>query len=238
MKALSSFLLIFCLSIPALALEVPPITSRVTDQVGIVSSVENQLEQMLLAHEQATGQQFALLIIPTLNGDPLEDFSMRVVEKWQLGQKDTDKGLLLLIATQDRKMRFEVGYGLEGDIPDALAGRVIRNVLVPAFRADNFGPGIIEAFEIMIQAGGGKTVAVEPPPSYEYSNESSSPEDLELSDILIFLLIIFVLIVSKMMGWSSGYSSGYSSGGGFSGGGGGFSGGGGSFGGGGASGGW
>ena len=88
MKKLASFFLVFALSAPALALEVPTLTSRVMDEVGILGSAQTQIEQMLTAHERATGQQFALLIIPTLEGDPIEDFSMRVVETWKLGQKE------------------------------------------------------------------------------------------------------------------------------------------------------
>ena len=155
MKALSSFLLVFALALPALALDVPPLTNRVTDQVGILGDSQAQITQMLKAHETATGQQFALLIIPTLAGDSLEDFSIRVVEAWKLGQKDKDNGLLLLVVHEDRKIRFEVGYGLEGDIPDAFAGRIISTVMAPAFRAGKFGEGISEALKLAMEAGSG-----------------------------------------------------------------------------------
>ena len=244
MKALSSFILVFALAFPALALDVPPLTSRVTDQVGILGESKAQLEQMLKAHEASTGQQFALLVIPTLAGDSLEDFSIRVVDKWKLGQKDKDNGLLLLVVHQDRKIRFEVGYGLEGDIPDALAGRVISTVMAPSFRAGKFSEGIVEAFKLVIQAGAGEKVEFAAPPAaqkqtepktYSYSMDS---ENMSWVDWLIILFMIFLFIAGRGRGGYStrgGFSSGgFSSGGG----GGGFSGGGGSFGGGGASGGW
>ncbi|MBT6180158.1 MAG: hypothetical protein HOI23_23150 [Deltaproteobacteria bacterium] len=243
MKALSSFILVFALTFPALALEVPPLTSRVTDQVGILGNSKAQLEQMLKAHETSTGQQFALLVIPTLAGDSLEDFSIRVVDKWKLGQKDKDNGLLLLVVHQDRKIRFEVGYGLEGDIPDALAGRIISTVMGPSFRAGKFGEGILEAFKLVIQAGAGEKVefAAPPPAGKTNPNTHSTSKDIEEMtwvDWVIVLFMIFLFIAGRGRGGYStrgGFSSGgFSSGGG----GGGFSGGGGSFGGGGASGGW
>lgn len=244
MKALSSFILVFALAAPALALDVPPLTARVTDQVGILGGSKTQIEQILKAHETSTGQQFALLVIPTLAGDSLEDFSIRVVEEWKLGQKGKDNGLLLLVVHQDRKMRFEVGYGLEGDIPDALAGRIIRTVMAPSFRAGKFGQGILEAFKLVIQAGAGEKVefSAPPPPKQKtrpptYSN-SKSIDEMTWIDWGIAFLIFLLLIFGRNRGGYSSYSSsrGFSSGGG--GGGGGFSGGGGSFGGGGSSGSW
>ncbi len=244
MKALSSFLLVFALTLPAWALEVPPLTNRVTDQVGILGDSAKQIEHMLKIHEAETDQQFALLVIPTLAGGSLEDFSMRVVEEWKLGQAGKDNGLLLLVVHEDRKIRFEVGYGLEGNIPDAFAGRIISTVMAPAFRAGKFGEGITEALKLVMEAGSGKKVELakrEPPtsqPSSEgYSNSVDSFEDMTWVDFaILFMMLFFFFIGGK--GRSSGFSSGFSSGGGYSSGGSSFSGGGGSFGGGGASGGW
>lgn len=241
MKALSSFLLVFALAWPALALDVPPLTNRVTDQVGILGDSQAQITRMLKAHETATGQQFALLIIPTLEGDSLEDFSIRVVEAWKLGQKDKDNGLLLLVVHEDRKIRFEVGYGLEGDIPDAFAGRLITTVMAPAFRAGKFGEGITQALQLAMQAGAGEEVELASPSASEPSSDGYSNsggfEDMTWIDWGILFIILLILIFSKG-GSSRGSSGGYSSRGGYSSGGSSFSGGGGSFGGGGASGGW
>jgi uncharacterized protein len=242
MKTIGSFLLILFIALPAFALEVPPLTQRVTDQVGILGNSKTQLQQMLQAHETATGQQFALLVIPTLAGDSLEDFSIRVVEKWKLGQKGKDNGLLLLVVTQDRKMRFEVGYGLEGDIPDALAGRIITAVMAPAFRSGKFGKGITEAFKLVIQAGAGEKVEFAAPPAPKRAPQSPSYSNSKDIDEMTWIDwgIAFLMFLLLIFGRSRGGYSRYSSGGGFSsgGGGGGFSGGGGSFGGGGSSGSW
>src|SRR6185436_3359338 len=98
-------------------------------------TAEQQLEQKLSAYENNSQHQFALLTIDSLEGDALEDFSIRTVEAWKLGKKGKDDGLLLLVVERDRKLRIEVGYGLEGDITDAVSARVIRNVLGPALRA-------------------------------------------------------------------------------------------------------
>jgi uncharacterized protein len=114
-----------------------------------------RLEQKLAAHEKATGQQFALLTIPSLEGDPLEDFSIRVVESWKLGKKGKDDGLLLLVVAADRKLRIETGYGLEGAITDAYSARVIRNTLSPAFREKAYAAGIERAFDALIARAGG-----------------------------------------------------------------------------------
>ena len=106
---------------------------------------------------KATTQRFAVLILPGLEGDALEDFSIRTVEKWQLGTREEDNGLLILVAMAERKMRIEVGYGLEGRIPDVTANRVIEEVLKPEFRAGRFGEGIETAVQQLIQLARGET---------------------------------------------------------------------------------
>ena len=239
MKHLTAFAFVFLFTLPAQALEVPALRARVTDLAGLLDSgTQATLEAKLKAHEQATTQQFALLIVQSLEGDPIEDYSIRVVEAWKLGSEKEDSGLLMLIVLGDRKMRIEVGHGLEGAIPDAIAARVIRNVLTPAFRAQDFAGGINEAFGLLMRAGGGEVidvVEVAPP-----AGTSSQTEEATFTDFLIFLLfiilpILFNVLTGRPVFSSSSFGSGgYSSGGG----GGGFSGGGGSFGGGGASGSW
>jgi uncharacterized protein len=102
------------------------------------------LQERLARFEQETGHQVALLTIPSLEGEDIEGFSIRVAESWKIGKKGFDNGAILLIAKNDRKLRIEVGYGLEGVLPDAIASRIVREVIVPHFRADNF-PGGIEA---------------------------------------------------------------------------------------------
>ncbi len=121
------------------ALEVPTLTGRVNDLAQVLDpQAEQALEQRLSAYEQQSGHQFALLTLRSLEGDAIEPFALRVVEAWKLGQKQKDDGLLMLVSVDDRRMRIEVGYGLEGDIPDTLAGRIIRNVMVPEFRTGEY----------------------------------------------------------------------------------------------------
>lgn len=143
------------------AREVPALAGRVTDEAEVLGPAQRQhLEQLLGTHEQATGRQFAVLIVSTLEGDPIEDFGIRVVESWELGQEGKDDGLLMLVAMQERKIRIEVGYGLEGDIPDAIAGRVIRDVMRPRFRSGDVAGGI-EAGLVKLMEASGWTVPTE-----------------------------------------------------------------------------
>lgn len=219
----------------AQALAVPPLAARVNDLAQVLSPTEQtQLEARLEAHERSTGQQFALLTVPSLAGDSIEDFSMRVVEAWQLGSDQRDDGLLMVVAVQDRRMRIEVGYGLEGSIPDALAGRIVRDVLAPRFRTGDYGGGINAAFSALFQAAGGEPVTL---PARE-PEQNAPPAWVHW----VWLLPLLVLLLSRRVrGGHSG--AGMLLGGGgqagrFGGGGGGFGGGGGGFGGGGASGSW
>lgn len=131
------------LSSLALALEVPPLRGRVNDLAGIIQANRAQyLDYRLAKFESETGHQIAVLTIPSLEGDTLEDFSIRVAETWKIGQKDLDNGVILLWAQKERKIRIEVGYGLEGVLPDAVASRIIREVIAPRFRDADYTGGI------------------------------------------------------------------------------------------------
>ena len=133
-----------------LALDVPPLERRVTDLAGLFSlEAASEMDYRLQVLEEETGAQVAVLAIPSLEGQALEDFSMRVVEVWKLGNQDRDNGVLVLIARDDRKIRIEVGYGLEGVIPDVLAGRIIDNAMKPAFRQGDFSGGTLKAVELI-----------------------------------------------------------------------------------------
>jgi uncharacterized protein len=229
-----------------LAADVPALQAHVNDYAHVLPAQRAAaLEARLADYEQRTGHQLALLSVPSLAGDSIEDYSMRVAERWKLGHKGKDDGLVLLIVPSERAMRIEVGYGLEGVIPDAVAARVVREVLTPAFRQGDFAGGIDAAFAALMQAagGGGAGTAAAPP----------QPRSLwgllgpMLFPFLLFLVVGWMsrgsglggLLALGMMGsrgWGAGGSRG--GGGGFGGGGGGFGGGGGGFGGGGASGRW
>jgi uncharacterized membrane protein YgcG len=131
------------MALTLLALEVPFLAGRVNDLAGMIGATdEARIEERLQALEEETGAQVVVLTIPSLEGENLEDYSLRVAEQWQLGQAEADNGVLLLIARDDRKMRLEVGYGLEGTLPDALCRRVLDDVLRPRFQQGDFTGGI------------------------------------------------------------------------------------------------
>ena len=248
MKKIVLIIMIFVLALSLFSL-VPKLKSRVNDNAKLLTTEQKMdLETMLFNFEQSTSSQIALLIIKSLNGSDIESYSMRVVEKWKLGQKGKDNGVLLLIALKDRKMRIEVGYGLEDIITDLKAGYIIRKIIVPYFKQGDYYQGIYKG----LSAIGGlitKDYKISPKELAKYQ-KSRKHHSSALSGIfsLLFILFFFLSIFSRrgsvlgmLMGMTIGSSFGSSSrgsSGGFFGGGGGFSGGGGGFGGGGASGGW
>jgi uncharacterized protein len=129
---------------------VPPLRSPVTDLTGTLTSEQSAtLEQQLRAFEAKQGSQIAVLIVPTTQPETIEQYGIRVAEAWKLGRRGVNDGALLLIAKDDRAVRIEVGYGLEGVLPDVLANRIVDQVVVPRFRSGDFFGGIREAIERM-----------------------------------------------------------------------------------------
>jgi len=230
---------------PLFGLEVPALKGRVNDYARILEPEQAAaLENNLAAIESSTTAQFVLLTIPSLEGEPLEDFSLRVAEAWKLGQKRADNGLLMLVAVEDRAIRIEVGYGLEGTLPDGKCGTIIRQVIVPEFRNGKYYTGILKAFQVMGQAVAGDPSQIKLLESREAKSGHSSGLGTFFVVLILFFLVAKIISPCRKGRW---YSSRPGGGwrslgtGGFSGGGhsmGGFSGGGGSFGGGGASGRW
>ncbi|HNY16262.1 MAG TPA: TPM domain-containing protein [Treponemataceae bacterium] len=245
----------------AAALEAPEMRGPVNDLAGIMSESErSELESYLTAVNDQTGVQVAVLTVRSLEGDALEDFSMRVAEKWKLGQAGKDNGALLVVSLDDRALRIEVGYGLEESLTDAKSGLIIRSVIAPAFRDGEYGRGIIEGARNMVGIATGNAEIVSQAVLNPKTSEAQSGGGF--GGIVIFVIFLILMSLGGMrrrhggMGGflgglllgnllsSSGRRGGWSdrSGGGFGGGGfgggGGFSGGGGGFGGGGASGGW
>lgn len=135
--------LVGTLNARAAIVPVPPLTARVIDQTGTLDAAQRQaLESQLAALEQRKGSQLAVLIVPTTGDEVIAQYSLRVVESWKLGRKGIDDGVLLLVAKDDHKMRIEVGKGLEGPIPDAIANRIMDEDIVPKFRADDYAGGL------------------------------------------------------------------------------------------------
>lgn len=162
----STLLAILVLALTArlvLARDVPPLHARVNDLAGMMSEYQvSQLEDRLSRFEEQTHHQIAVLTIPSLNRDSLEDFSIRVAEAWKIGHKGADDGVILIVARDDRKIRIEVGYGLEGVLPDAIANRIIQEVIVPQFRDQDFAGGIESGTSAIILAVEGEQALTEP----------------------------------------------------------------------------
>lgn len=163
LRATAFLLLILLLPVLAAALDVPALQGqRVNDHANIIPpDARQRIEQKLAGLEQRTGAQIAVLTIPSLEGDSLEDFSLRVAETWKLGQAGKDNGALLLVAQQDRKMRIEVGYGLEPVLTDLETSLIQRDYIIPRFRNGDFGGGIEAGVDALVQAVEGE---VEPAP--------------------------------------------------------------------------
>lgn len=244
---LVSFSVLYSQQGSALISEPVKLYEFVTDQTGTLSRDEiNSLNQKLIDFEKTTSNQLVVYMISTLEDIPIEEVSMRIAEKNLIGQKGKDNGVLLLIAKDDRQLRIEVGYGLEGALTDALSSSIIRNEITPEFRNGNFYEGIDKGVDAIILATKGEYIADETP-----AVEFDIPSFIAVVLIFGFFLVMFITgIVKTIKGTGttytsgrsgSGYSGGFWSSGGSSSSGssfGSFSGGGGSFGGGGASGGW
>lgn len=133
---------------PQQEVAVPALTQRVTDLTNTLDSTQQQaLDSRLSQFEQQQGSQIAVLIVPTTQPEAIEQYSIRVVDQWKLGRKEVDDGILILVAKNDRQIRIEVGYGLEGVIPDAVANRIIDETLTPHFRQGDFYGGLIAAVD-------------------------------------------------------------------------------------------
>jgi uncharacterized protein len=167
------------LAASAFALEVPYLSGRINDTAHMLSAeAVAELEAMLEAYEDSTGNQIVLLTIESLDGESLEEFSIRVAETWKLGQKGVDNGALLLIAKSDRKLRIEVGYGLEASLTDAMTSYIINGVITPRFKQGDFEQGIREGLRSIILAADG-TIG-------ESDIASSTEDDFPIWAFLLF----------------------------------------------------
>lgn len=163
---------------------------RVHDEAHILSpGYVSSLEQKLAAYEDSTSNQIAVLTIPTLDGTPIEQFSLNVSEQWKLGQKGKDNGALLLIAVQDHQMRIETGYGLEGVLPDATCNEIIRNEIAPDFKRNDFDAGVDAGITAMIQAIGGEYVS-----STDSSQGGNGFGEMTLKETALVSLFVFGIL--------------------------------------------
>lgn len=251
----SLVLLLWVLAVTARAeLKFPELSGRVVDDAQLIEpAVRAFLTQELQAHEQATHEQLVVVTVPNLQGARIEDFGYLLGRHWGIGQKDKNNGALLIVARDERKLRIEVGYGLEDRLTDAQASVIINQVITPAFKAGDFSKGIKDGVAAMLLVLGGTPLEQASTAYDSGSYDGVSDKDFVERHPFFFIFLAMLFILSMMVlqflgilpsGGGRGGSSGGSGSGGFSGGsgggssGGGFSGGGGSFGGGGASGGW
>lgn len=180
------------LSVARAEVPVPDLTARVTDQTGTLTAREKAaLESRLKAVEQAKGSQVALLIVPTTDGESLESFGIRVADAWKLGRESVDDGVIFIIAKDDHRMRIEVGYGLEGAIPDAIAKRIIEEQVSPDFRQGDYYAGISAGLDAIIARISGE--ALPPPAQPSHRPRQQSGEGLLWLPVVLAVVIGFVV---------------------------------------------
>lgn len=249
----------------AFALDIPPTpTQWFVDSANLVSpSDADALNQKLRNFEQTSGAQFIIYTFPSLDSEAMEDFTIHAVEKWKIGNKKYDNGIVLFVFAKERQMRFEVAYGLEATVTDAYSSRVIREIIAPRFKVNDYAGGLNAGADAMIARISGKEAPVPPVSGSGTSRQQRGVGGFD-PQFIIFIVFIFLFFVVPLLrrggrrrggcggcwplfffpGGGSGITfggGGFGGGGGWGGGGGGgggFSAGGGSFGGGGASGGW
>ncbi|HEX9180256.1 MAG TPA: YgcG family protein, partial [Burkholderiales bacterium] len=169
---------------------VPPLQARVTDLTGTLAPEQRAaLERRLAAFEQQKGSQIAVLVVPTTRPETIEQYAIRVAEQWKLGRKGVDDGALLLVAKEDRELRIEVGYGLEGPLPDAIAKRIVSEVIVPRFRGGDFYGGIDAGVSRMISV-------IEGEPLPKPKRAAVSTEGVDIDAVLGTALFLVVAVGS------------------------------------------
>ena len=185
---------------PAHALvAVPPLVGRVVDQTGTLSADDiASLQQTLRNFEARKGSQIAVLIVPTTDGEAIEPFSLRVAEAWKIGRKKIDDGALLVIAKNDRHLRIEVGYGLEGSLTDVTAKRIIDEDITPKFKAGDFAGGVSAGIGRMIRVIDGEKLPAPEPPHWQGSN-SFDPTDM-FNPFLIIPVLLFGGLMRNLLG--------------------------------------
>lgn len=194
-------LIAFCVALPAAALvAVPPLTGPVVDLTGTLTTPQTQtLDTQLRNFAEQKGSQVAVLVVPTTQPESIEQYSIRVVDAWKLGRARQDDGVLLLVAKDDHKLRIEVGYGLEGTIPDAIAKRIIAEIIAPRFRAGDFAGGITAGVDQIIKLIDGEQL---PPP--KRNTTGGNGPDPELLIFVVVGALIFGKVVQATLGRSLG----------------------------------
>ena len=201
MLRLLAILFILAVPLQAIALDVPPLRGHVNDYAAMLSPESMQeLEATLTDFERSDSTQIVVLTIPTLGGETLEDYSIKVAEAWRIGQKKIDNGVILLIAKQERKIRIEVGRGLEGKLTDLVSGRIIRDEIAPRFKAGDIDSGIKAGVAAIMAVVKGEYKAE--PRNLGHAGRSMHP----IFTFVIFLIVacIFLGSISRILGGLAG----------------------------------
>jgi uncharacterized protein len=245
---LSALFLLAIALVHAAEPEFPPLTGRVNDRAGLLSERdERELEAALARFEAETTDQIVIVTLESLQGLPIEEYGYQLGRHWGIGQKGKDNGALLIVAPEEREVRIEVGYGLEGELTDAQSRTIIETRILPYFRQGDFATGIKAGVAAMIETLGGSYEPALPPTRVRESDRAPSPFPLAIALPIILIIVLNRLFGQRRRGRYRGYGGpvivpggwgGRHGGSGGGGQGGGFGGGGGSFGGGGASGRW
>lgn len=187
---LAAALLCFAVFTASADVAVPPLKARVTDLTGTLTAARTaELEQQLSAFEAKKGAQIAVLMVPTVQPETIEQYAVRAFEQWKLGRKGVDDGVLLVIAKNDRKLRIEVGYGLEGALTDAAAKRIISDVIVPQFQRGDFAGGVVAGVTRIMAVVDGE--ALPPPAEASRSRPANLPFNPEwlIAGFVLFSVI-------------------------------------------------
>ena len=203
MRLVLHILLLLLFPLQLLALEAPPLTGRVNDLARTLSPEMHQnLEQKLAAFEKKSSNQVVVLTVPSLQGDDIDQFSIRVAEAWKIGQKGRDNGVLLVIAQAERKVRIEVGMGLQGVLPDITAGRIIRDVMRPHLKSGNYDQGIAVGVDSIIAATKGEFKGTGQP-GRKHAAQNTSPSFMTMLMGVVVAVAVFGLF-SRFLGGAAG----------------------------------
>lgn len=173
---------------------IPPLTARVTDLTATLSAEQKQqLEATLAKLEADKGSQVAILMLPTTQPEAIEQFGIRLAEAWKVGRKGTDDGVIVIVAKDDRTARIEVGYGLEGAIPDAVAKRIVDGIMIPRFKEGDFHGGLRDAVDALGRIIGGEAL---PAPARSGTRNAVAGGDL---GNLIPVAMVFIFVVGGLL---------------------------------------
>jgi len=194
-KIIAALVASFLISSSIFAATVPALKGRVNDYAKIIrDSDEREIEEYLAGIEQTSGIQIAVLTMPSLDGEDISSFGIRVADKWNLGDKEKDNGAILIVAYAEHDLRIEVGDGLEGSLTDAKCGLILRNVIVPEFRDGNYSGGIMKGVKDMGAIASGDESAVSR--SVREGEDNSGDDSLVPIFVIIVWLIFFVSMIS------------------------------------------